>query len=135
VADDHGILRRGVIEIIRDSFPEAYVVEAGDGEEALAKCLSGSWDLIILDVALPKLGGIEILRRTKQFKPDLPIIMLSMHLDLEYVLQALKLGASGYLGKEGTPTELTPAIHAALNGATYLSRGIAKQQKEQAIVQ
>ena len=125
VTDDHAILRRGLIEIIRDAFPSAVIGEARDGEEALQKCLSESWDLVILDIGLPKLNGFEVLRQTKLHKPDLRVIMLSLYARTEYVSHAFDLGAIGYLGKDATAEELEPAIRFVLNGGIYISRDIA----------
>lgn len=127
VIDDHAILRRGVIEIIRDAFPAVEVDEAQAGDEALQKCLSEHWDLVILDITLPVLSGFEILRQIKLHKRDLRIIMLSLHSRSEYVARAFELGALGYLGKEAAVDELEPAIRAVLTGGTYVSRAIAKR--------
>ena len=123
--DDHSYLRQGVINIIRDAFPEVIVAEAGEGAEALQKCLSESWDLVILDITLPVLNGFEILRQIKLHKPELRVIMLSLHSRREYVSRAFELGAMGYLGKDEAVNELEPAIRSVLNGGTYISRDIA----------
>jgi two-component system, NarL family, invasion response regulator UvrY len=125
VIDDHAILRRGVIEIIRDVFPSVIIGEAGNGEQALQKCLSEDWDLVILDITLPILSGFEILRQIRRYKVDLRVIMLSLHSKSAYVSRALELGARGYLGKEAAADELEPAIRSVLEGGTYISREIA----------
>jgi DNA-binding NarL/FixJ family response regulator len=129
VADDHDIVRRGVVDIVREMFPGAIIGEARDGAEALQKCLAESWDLVILDITMPKQSGMEVLRQAKRQRPDLCVIMLSMHFGPQYVQMALKVGASGYVGKGEATEELGPAIRAALNGETYLSREVAERLK------
>lgn len=125
VTDDHAILRRGLIEILTDAFPAVVIGEAGDGEEALQKCLQEAWDLVILDISLPKLSGLEVLSRIRPHKPDLRVIILSMNQRVEYVSGAIELGALGYISKEATADELEPAIRFVLNGGLYISRDIA----------
>ena len=127
VADDHALVRRGVIAIIKEILPAVVIAEASDGEEALQKCLAEAWDLVILDITMPKQNGLEVLRQAKRQRPDLCVIMLSMHAGPQYVLMALKLGASGYVGKAEAMEELGPAIRAALNGENYLSREVAER--------
>ena len=127
VADDHDIVRKGVIHSIRELFPAAVVDEARDGEEALQKCLAESWHLVILDISMPKLSGLEVLRQAKRQRPDLCILIFSMHLWPQHIQLAMKLGASGYVGKTDVVEELGPAIQAALKGETYLSRQVAER--------
>ncbi|MGH2524194.1 MAG: response regulator, partial [Anaerolineales bacterium] len=91
------------------------------------KCLTEAWDLVILDITMPKQSGIEVLRQAKRQRPELCVIMLSMHFGPHYVQMALKLGASGYVGKAEATEELGPAIRAALHGETYVSREVAEQ--------
>src|SRR5262245_59666702 len=100
VIDDHAIVRRGGIEIIREAFPAVIVGEAEVGAEGLQKCLSEAWDVVILDITLPVLSGFDILRQVMMSKPELCVIMLSLNLRLVYVTRAFELGAKGYVGKE-----------------------------------
>src|SRR6185436_20231309 len=90
VADDHSILRRGLVEIIHEAFPLAIIGEARDGEEALRKCLAEAWDLVILDIQLPKLTGFGVLHQLKRHKSDLRVIILSSSVPTEYVTHALE---------------------------------------------
>src|SRR5262245_36008769 len=113
VADDHDIVRKGVIHIVRDLFPAAVIEEAQDGEAALQKCLTEHWHLVILDVSMPKLGGLEVLRQAKRQRPDLCVLIFSMHTWPQHVQLAMKLGANGYVGKTDVVEELGPAIQAA----------------------
>jgi DNA-binding NarL/FixJ family response regulator len=127
VADDHDIVRKGVIHIVRDVFPAAVIDEAGDGEETLQKCLTESWHLLILDISMPKLGGLEVLRQAKLQRPELCVIIFSMHMWPQHVQLAVKLGASGYVGKTDVVDELRPAVQAVLNGETYFSREVTSR--------
>jgi DNA-binding NarL/FixJ family response regulator len=125
VIDDHSIVRRGMIEIVRDIFPSVTVDEAADGEQALQKCLTGDWDIVLLDITLPVLNDIEIIRQIKLQRRDLHVIMLSMHSRSAYVIRAFELGALGYLGKDAASDELEPAIRSVLNGDKYVGRDIS----------
>jgi DNA-binding NarL/FixJ family response regulator len=127
VADDHDIVRKGVIHIVRELYPAAVVDEAKDGEEALQKCLSDSWHLVILDVTMPKMSGLEVLRQASPQRPDLHVLMFSMHVWPQHVQLAFKLGAKGYVGKSDVVDELGPAIRAVLNGEKYLSREVTNR--------
>ncbi|MGQ0600511.1 MAG: response regulator [Anaerolineales bacterium] len=116
VADDHSIVRKGIMNIIRDMMPGAIIGQARDGEDALNRCLTEFWDLVILDVTMPKLSGIEVLRQAKRQRPELRVIMCSMHAGPQYEQLSLRLGAMGYVSKAEATEELEPAIRAALQG-------------------
>jgi DNA-binding NarL/FixJ family response regulator len=126
VIDDNSHVRRVVNEAVKEIFPSALVAETGDGEEALQKCLSDAWDLVILDITLPKLSGLQVLPLIKQHEPELRVIILSLHDEPDYVLQCLEFGASGYLGKDTLADELGPALQAVLQGDNYISRKVAE---------
>jgi two-component system, NarL family, invasion response regulator UvrY len=126
VVDDSLHVRRVIAEAIHDTFPSALIVEAGDGEEGLQKGRSDTWNLVVLDISLPKLSGLEVLNQLKPHQPDLHVIILSLHDEPDYVLQCLEYGASGYLGKDTIADELRPALQAVLNGDNYISRKIAE---------
>lgn len=125
IADDHAIVRRGLKDILREADEPARVDEAGTGKEALEKAQADDWDVIVLDITMPDMSGLEVLRRVKAFKPDQRIIMLSMHMSEPYVYSSLKAGASGYLSKESAPEELMTALHTILSGKRYLSKSLA----------
>lgn len=124
IADDHAIVRKGLREILRDREANAIVDEASNGREALQKARAQAWDVVILDITMPEMTGLEVLRELKRDLPQLPIIMLSMHSGATYVRDSLKSGAAGYLNKESAPEELVEAIRAVLVGKTYLSRDL-----------
>jgi DNA-binding NarL/FixJ family response regulator len=124
IADDHGIVRRGLKSVLQESRATTEIGEASDGVQAIEMALSHDWDAIILDISMPGANGIKVLKTVKQHKPDLPVLMLSMHSALAYVTGAMKAGASAYLCKEAAADELLTALKAALAGKTYLSRGL-----------
>jgi DNA-binding NarL/FixJ family response regulator len=124
IADDHAIVRKGLHDILRQVPEVAIVGEAGGGNEAIDRLRDERWDLVVLDITMPGENGIAVLRRIKQGWPDLPVIMLSMHADSDYVLNSLKSGAAGYLSKESAPEELVAAIRAVRAGQRYISRTI-----------
>jgi DNA-binding NarL/FixJ family response regulator len=122
IADDHAIVRKGLRDILRDSDEQAFVGEAADGLEALAKAREEKWDAIILDITMPGMSGVAVLRILQEEQPDLPVLMLSMHSGEQYVKRSLHAGASGYLNKEAAPDELLDAIRVVLAGGQYVSR-------------
>jgi two-component system, NarL family, invasion response regulator UvrY len=124
IADDHAIVRKGLLEILRDGAADAVVEEASNGLEALEKARKHDWDIIILDITMPGMNGLEVLRELKREQPQPPVIMLSMHSGANYVNGSLKIGAAGYLNKESAPEELIEAIRTVMAGGTYLSRGL-----------
>jgi two-component system invasion response regulator UvrY len=125
IADDHVIVRRGLRDILREASEEAIVGEASNGQEALSKALAEDWDVVILDITMPILTGLMVLKTLKQERPDLPVLMLSMYSSQQYVMGSLKAGASGYLNKETAPEELLQAIRTLMNGGRYVSKVLA----------
>jgi DNA-binding NarL/FixJ family response regulator len=126
IADDHAIVRKGLREILREASEQTTVGEASNGDEALAQVEANAWDVVVLDITMPGLNGLEVLKKLKQSHPHLPVLMLSMHSGYHYVLGSLKAGASGYLNKETAPEELVAAIHKAIDGGVYVSRSLSE---------
>jgi DNA-binding NarL/FixJ family response regulator len=124
IADDHAIVRKGLKEILRERPEPIEIGEAGDGQSVLNMVDEALWDILVLDISMPRLNGLEVLRRIKVMRPDLPVLMLSMHSASMYIQQSLKLGASGYLSKESAPEELLEAIDVARGGQIYISRAL-----------
>jgi DNA-binding NarL/FixJ family response regulator len=124
VADDHAVVRKGIKEILAEQVTPAFVGEAETGLEALEQALNGDWDLVLLDISMPGLSGLEVLRQIKRARPQLPVIMFSMHVNATYVRSALRHGASGYVTKETAPDELMSAIQTVLEGGQYLSQNV-----------
>lgn len=126
IADDHAIVREGLKQILSD-IPDMMVVdEAVDGEEALRKARTETWDVLVLDLAMPGRSGFDILKHLKYERPQQAVLVLSMHAEEMYAVRVLKAGASGYLTKESTPHELVKAIRKVLSGGKYVSAGLAE---------
>lgn len=125
IADDHAIIRDGLKQII--SFvPNMEVAgEAADGEEVLQKIRSLKVDVLILDMSMPGKSGIALIQQITAVKPQLPILVLSMHQESQYAVQAMRAGASGYITKNTASSQLIDGIRKVAEGGTFVSPGIA----------
>jgi two-component system invasion response regulator UvrY len=121
IADDHAILRLGLKEILERELPGVVCGEAKDAQQVLTQIQAAHWDLLILDITMPGRSGLDILPEIKAVRPQLPILVLSMHAEEQYGRRVLKAGASGYMNKESAPEELTKAIHTVVGGGRYVS--------------
>jgi two-component system invasion response regulator UvrY len=99
VADDHSFVRLGLIQILKDEYPQAEIKEVGDGESLINAVMKEDWDLVISDLDMPGRSGLEALEQIKLIKPSLPVIILSIYAEDLYAVRALKAGAAGYLNK------------------------------------
>ncbi|HET7175654.1 MAG TPA: response regulator transcription factor [Gammaproteobacteria bacterium] len=127
VADDHNLVRAGLTALIA-RLPDMEIVgEAPDGRQALRMVRDLAPDLVLMDIAMPGLNGLEAAERIHGIHPQTKIIILSMHANEEYVAQALKAGASGYLLKDAATTELEMALKSVSMGQFYLSPAISRQ--------
>ena len=125
LADDHAIVRRGLRSLI-EAEPGAQVVgEAGDGFEAVRLAEDTKPDVIVLDIAMPKLNGIDVAGRVRALDDPPKVIILSMHADESYILRALAAGAQAYLLKDSTDEDLWPAIRAVMNGMPFVSAAVS----------
>lgn len=125
LAEDHGLVRAGIRSLLQD-FPEYTVVgEAATGIEALQLIQSEKPDIVLIDIAMPELNGLEVLARRAREFPDTKVIILSMYSTAAYVVQARRSGASGYLLKGAAVSELDLALKAAARGGFFVSAGIA----------
>jgi DNA-binding NarL/FixJ family response regulator len=123
LADDHALVRRGV-RLILDGEPDLQVVaEVGDGAEAIAKARSQDIDLAILDVAMPRLTGLQATRELSRLRPELRILILTMHDNEQYFFEALRAGAAGYVLKSVADRDLVEACRAAMRGEPFLYPG------------
>jgi two-component system invasion response regulator UvrY len=127
IADDHAILRRGLKEILEDDLKDAIYGEAGNAQQVLAEVQRYEWDLVILDITMPGRSGLDLLRDLKQLRPDLPVLVLSMHPEDQYAKRVLKAGAAGYMNKETAPKELVKAVGKVLSGGRYVSAALAEK--------
>jgi two-component system, NarL family, invasion response regulator UvrY len=127
IADDHAIVREGLKQIL-NTLPEVCrIEEAAEGNEALLKIREGGYDLVILDISMPGLSGLDILQRMRQGKVDARVLMLSFHPQEQYAVRAFKLGASGYLSKDSAFEELVTAIRKIAAGGKYVSSDFAEK--------
>lgn len=124
VADDHAVVREGLKQIL-SGIPDIIVAgEASDGHQALDQARQGDYDLLLLDIAMPIMNGLDVLKQLKSEKADLPILMLSMYPEEQYAIRTLKAGASGYLTKASAPEELIAAVRKVCRGEVrYLFAG------------
>ena len=133
VADDHTIVRQGVVSLLEASGECTVVAEASDGLEAVEKAVATRPDVAVLDIGMPRLSGLEAVRRIRQEVPRTRILVLTMHEEEEYVVHLVKAGASGYLVKDSAATDLLAAVRALSRGQGYLgpyaARVIADQYR------
>jgi len=126
LADDHTIVRQGLAKLLEGE-PEFHVVgEAENGREAVAKVEELKPHVVIMDIAMPLLNGIEATRQIKKIRPQTKVIILSMHCHDRYIRELFSLGASGYLLKDSTGSDIVKAIQAAINGDTYMSPSVSR---------
>jgi DNA-binding NarL/FixJ family response regulator len=126
LADDHTLVRGGIRALLQDLPGAQVIAEANDGREALRLVELHKPDIILMDIAMSGMNGLEATNRLVKEFPDVRVIILSMHISEEYVLQALRAGASGYLLKDAGIAELELAIQAVARGETYLSPPVSK---------
>jgi two-component system, NarL family, invasion response regulator UvrY len=125
VVDDHSVVRKGVKQIVADGEGMEVTAEAASGAEALALVRAQKFDVVILDIAMPGRGGLDILRDLKAEREAPEVIVLSMHSEEQYAIRSLREGASAYLSKGGTPEELQQAIHEVAAGRKYFTSAVA----------
>jgi DNA-binding NarL/FixJ family response regulator len=131
LADDHTLVRAGIRALL-EKLPGVKVIgEAGDGREVLNLVKAQRPDVVLMDIAMPGLNGLEAAERMARDFPKVRVIMLSMHNNEEYVLRAIKSGASGYLLKKAATAELETALHRVVDGEIYLSQEISLQLHRQ----
>lgn len=128
--DDHMIFREGIKKVLSAVTDIQVIKDAGNGKEALQALKTGIYDVVLLDLALPDMEGVNLLRRIKQEVPDLPVLVLSFFPEEQYAIRVLKEGASGYLTKESVPKDLIQAIRKASDGGKYVSAALAERLAE-----
>ncbi len=125
LVDDHPVARQGIRTVITDRVKDAIVGEAADGPSALKQVSAGEWDLMIADISLPGMSGLELIKEMRRLKPELPTLVLSMHPASQFARRALSAGAIGYLTKDSEFEEFITAIEHARRGRRYVSRDTA----------
>jgi two-component system, NarL family, invasion response regulator UvrY len=127
IADDHSIVREGLKHYVKTLDEVKLIDEAAEGNEAWTKIKDGEYDLVILDVSMPGMSGLEILQNMKERKIKTPVLVLSVHPQEQYALHAFKMGASGYLSKDSAFEELTLAIKKIASGGRYIASAFAEK--------
>ena len=135
LADDHVIMRNG-LRLLLERQPDLEVVgEAADGREAVDMAAAGKPNVVVMDVAMPRLNGVEATRQIVTRNPETSVVILSMHSDESYVLRSLKAGAQAYLLKDSAESDLISAIYAVTSGKSFFSPGVRKILKEDYVYQ
>jgi DNA-binding NarL/FixJ family response regulator len=121
LADDHGIVRAGLRRIVEDSDDMEVVAEAADGKEAIRQARKQALDVVVVDISMPGMDGLEVISQLRAYTPQLPIIVLTMHEEEQYVVRAIEAGAMGYITKRSAPEQLVEAIRKVHAGGRYLT--------------
>lgn len=127
IVDDHAIVREGLKRILESTEMDWRVVEAATGLEALEILRRKPFDVAVVDVSMPCMGGLDLLRRIRPEFPRLRVLMLSMHAEEQYALRAFKAGASGYVTKDSASRDLASAVRKVAQGGAYVSAGLAER--------
>ena len=124
--DDHAIVRQGVMQLLMDRGIASEVGEAENGAEALAQADQIEWDVALLDISLPDMNGIEVLKRLRRKAPRVPVLMFSMYREDQFAVRALKAGAAGYLSKTANTAQMIAAVQQVAAGRRYVSSKMAE---------
>jgi DNA-binding NarL/FixJ family response regulator len=130
LVDDHAIVRQGVRQLLMDRNVARHVVEAQSGVEALAAIEKQAFDVILLDISIPDMNGVEVLKRIKRRQARVPVLMFSMYREDQYAVRALKAGAAGYLSKTANAAQMVLAIQQVAAGRKYVSTAMAQALAE-----
>ena len=125
--DDHKIIREGLKQILLLHFPSSSFEESSNAEDVVNKIAVSEYDVVICDLSMPGRSGLDVMKQVKEIRPQLPVLILSMHPEEQYALRALKAGAWGYLNKSDGADVLIPAIQRVLEGRKYISAYMAEQ--------
>jgi len=121
LADDHSIVRAGLRRLIEESGDMEVVAEAADGRSALREIEKHLPDVAVIDISMPDLDGLEVISRLGDRHPNLPVLVLTMHEEGQYVVRAIEAGARGYITKQSAPEQLVNAIRKVIGGSRYLT--------------
>lgn len=127
IADDHAIVREGLKQILAETRDIVVAGEAENGLDAIKLFRKSDCQVMLLDISMPDRSGIEVLKQIKKEKPELAVLMLSMHREDQYAIRSLKAGAAGYLTKQSAPKELVTAIRQVAGGLKYISAALAQE--------
>lgn len=127
IADDHAVVRGGLRQFLADATDCRIAGEACSGRQALQMVQAEPWDLLLLDIGLPDINGLEVLKSIKKARPALPVLIFSMYAEDDYAMVALEAGAAGFLPKDSAPVDILEAIRRAGRGERYLSQHLAEK--------
>ena len=130
LVDDHPVIRQGIRRILTQAFSDFTVAEAETGEQAIALSQASTWDLIILDLSLPGLSGLDVIRDVRRVQPQARIIVVSVHPPHQFARRALSVGAAAYLEKSAAPEEMVKAVSQVLAGHAYVSPSTPEVPRE-----
>jgi two-component system invasion response regulator UvrY len=127
IADDHPVVRQGVRQIVAVHDDLVVAGEATTGRETVERLPQLTCDVVLLDLSLPDIDGLELLKELRRARPQMPVLILTMHSEAQFALRALKAGAAGYVTKESAPSELVTAIRKVVVGGHYVTAGLAER--------
>lgn len=126
VADDHAVVRKGLGQIIAETMDLEVGAEASNGAEVLTLIEDDEFDAVVLDINMPGMDGLDTLKQLRAIRPDMPVLVLSMHSEEEYAIRVLKAGASGYMNKDSAADDLVSALRKISGGGKYMSSEVAE---------
>jgi two-component system invasion response regulator UvrY len=127
IADDHPVVLKGLKEILSEGLDDVIIDGTTTGYELINNVQNNQYDLVLLDISLPDINGLEVLKEIKKKKPKLPVLIVSMYPEEQYALRAMKAGARGYLTKRSASEELVLAVRKILSGKRYVSPEFAEK--------
>jgi two-component system invasion response regulator UvrY len=127
IADDHPVVREGIRQIVSAAGDMLVADEAGSGRELLERAQSVDHDLVLLDLSMPEVSGLDLLKQLKRERPKIPVVILTMYSEDQFAVRALKAGAAGFLMKDSAPTELVGAVRKVVSGGRYLTPTVAER--------
>jgi two-component system invasion response regulator UvrY len=127
LVEDHPVVRQGIRQILSGALSPAVLGEAGTAEEGLAEIRAADWDVLVLDLTLPGLSGLDLLKEVRHERPELPVLVLSMHPANQFARRVINAGASGYLTKDSSPAELVTAVNEVAAGRRYLNPSVVQE--------
>jgi two-component system, NarL family, invasion response regulator UvrY len=127
LVDDHPVVRQGIKQVLSGAFDPAVVGEAANAMEGLTEARTTDWDILVLDLTLPGMSGLDLLKDLKRERPMLPVLVLSMHPPDQFARRAINAGASGYLTKDSAPAELVKAVGDVIAHRRYLNPAVTDE--------
>ncbi len=127
ITDDHSLIREGLKKLLKDEMDIEVAGEAGNAKDTMEFVLKNNLDVLVLDINLPDKSGLDLLKELKEFKPELRVLILSMHPEDRFAMRVLRAGAYGYVTKESAGEELVKAIRKVYNGGKYVSAALAEK--------